>query len=115
MLDPAVAELGEIVWIVDLNRQSLDRVVPNIAAGKLQGMFAAAGWQVITLKYGHLMEELFARPGRAEPRRRIHEMINPEYQRLLRCGGQERAHCEGVSAHGIRAGTTRSRRSARLG
>jgi pyruvate dehydrogenase E1 component len=33
ILDPGVAELGEIVWIVDLNRQSLDRVVPEIAAG----------------------------------------------------------------------------------
>src|SRR6185369_13930266 len=51
ILDPGVAELGEIVWIVDLNRQSLDRVVPNIAAGRLQGMFDAAGWQVLTLKY----------------------------------------------------------------
>src|SRR5690606_21692195 len=29
VLDPTTAELGEIVWIVDLNRQSLDRVVPN--------------------------------------------------------------------------------------
>ena len=48
ILDPSVAELGEIVWIVDLNRQSLDRVVPNIAAGRLESMFAAAGWQVIT-------------------------------------------------------------------
>ena len=30
-LDPNVAELGEVVWIVDLNRQSLDRVVPSPA------------------------------------------------------------------------------------
>ncbi len=36
ILDPAVAELGELVWIVDLNRQSLDRVVPNIAAARLR-------------------------------------------------------------------------------
>ncbi|MFF4771309.1 transketolase-like TK C-terminal-containing protein [Microtetraspora fusca] len=89
VLDPTVGELGEVVWVVDLNRQSLDRVVPNIAADKLQGMFAAAGWQVITVKYGHLLEELFARPGGAELRRRIDEMSNPEYQRLLRCGAQE--------------------------
>src|ERR1700742_338542 len=59
VLDPAVAELGEVVWVVDLNRQSLDRVVPNVAIDKLQGMFAAAGWQVITVKYGHLLEEMF--------------------------------------------------------
>ncbi|HYZ53593.1 MAG TPA: pyruvate dehydrogenase [Streptosporangiaceae bacterium] len=83
--EPAVAELGEIVWVVDLNRQSLDRIVPGIAAGRLQGMFASAGWQVLTVKYGHLLEELFTRPGGDELRARIDEMPNPEYQRLLRC------------------------------
>ena len=85
VLDPGVGELGEIVWIVDLNRQSLDRVVPNIAAGRLQGMFAAAGWQVLSLKYGRLLEKLFTRPGGDALRERIDAMSNPEYQRLLRC------------------------------
>ena len=61
IVDPGVAELGEIVWVVDVNRQSLDRVVPGIAAERLRGMFTAAGWQVITLKYGRLLDELFAR------------------------------------------------------
>jgi pyruvate dehydrogenase E1 component len=84
ILDPAVAELGEIVWIVDLNRQSLDRVVPNIAATRLAGMFTAAGWQVITVKYGQVLSQLFARPGGDALRSRIDEMNNPEYQRLLR-------------------------------
>jgi pyruvate dehydrogenase E1 component len=83
--EPAVAELGEIVWVVDLNRQSLDRIVPDIAADRLQGMFASAGWQVITVKYGRLLEELFTRPGGDELRARIDAMPNPEYQRLLRC------------------------------
>jgi pyruvate dehydrogenase E1 component len=85
ILDPGVAELGEIVWIVDLNRQSLDRVVPKMAAEKLQGMFGAAGWQVLTLKYGQLLADLFTRPGGTELRARIDQMPNPEYQRLLRC------------------------------
>lgn len=89
VLDPGVAELGEVVWIVDLNRQSLDRVVPNIAAEKLQRMFDAAGWQVITVKYGQLLEQLFARPGGAELRSRIDQMPNAEYQRLLRCDPTE--------------------------
>src|SRR6476619_2367108 len=84
ILDPMVAELGEVCWIVDLNRQSLDRVVPNIGATRLQGMFAAAGWQVLTVKYGRLLEELFTRPGGHELRARIDDMPNPEYQRLLR-------------------------------
>jgi pyruvate dehydrogenase E1 component len=85
ILDPMVGELGEVVWIVDLNRQSLDRVVPNIGAFRIQGMFEAAGWQVLTVKYGRLLHELFERPGGDALRRRIDDMPNPEYQRLLRC------------------------------
>ncbi len=89
LLDPMVADLGELVWIVDFNRQSLDRVVPNISATRLQAMFAAAGWQVIALKYGSLLTELFGRQGGANLKRRIDEMSNPEYQRLLRCSAAE--------------------------
>ena len=89
IVDPGVAELGEIVWVVDVNRQSLDRVVPGIAAERLRGMFTAAGWQVITLKYGRLLEELFARAGGDALRQRIDDMPNPEYQRLLRCDAAE--------------------------
>ncbi len=89
ILDSSVAELGEIVWIVDLNRQSLDRVVPNIAAGRLEAMFSAAGWQVINVKFGAQLESLFEQPGGAALRTRILEMPNPEYQRLLRCSAEE--------------------------
>src|SRR6516225_2110132 len=89
IVDPGVAELGEVVWVVDVNRQSLDRVVPLIAADRLRGMFTAAGWQVITLKYGRLLEKLFARPGGQALRHRIDAMPNPEYQRLLRCHPDE--------------------------
>jgi pyruvate dehydrogenase E1 component len=85
ILDPMVSGLGEVCWIVDLNRQSLDRVVPHIAAERLQTMFAAAGWQVLTAKYGTVLEELFTRPGGALLRDRLDAMPNPEYQRLLRC------------------------------
>src|SRR4051794_21790554 len=84
VLDPMVAELGEVVWVVDLNRQSLDRVVPTLGATRLQGLFTAAGWQVLTVKYGRLLEELFSRPGGPALRDRIDEMSNAEYQRLLR-------------------------------
>jgi pyruvate dehydrogenase E1 component len=85
VLDPMVRELGEVCWIVDFNRQSLDRVVPDISATRLHGLFTAAGWQVITVKYGRLLAELYAKPGGDALRRRIDEMTNPEYQRLLRC------------------------------
>ncbi len=84
IIDPMVAELGEVCWIVDFNRQSLDRIVPTLGADRLEGMFAAAGWQVLTVKYGRLLQALFARPGGDALEARIDAMANPEYQRLLR-------------------------------
>ncbi len=89
ILDPGIAELGEVVWIVDLNRQSLDRVVPNIAAHRLETMFEAAGWQVITVNFGRLLQSLFNRSGGEALRRRIVAMENAEYQRLLRCDAEQ--------------------------
>lgn len=82
--DSSVNRLGELLWIVDLNRQSLDRVVPDVQIHRLQGMFDAAGWQVITLKWGRLVAQLFALPGGSELRERLETMPNEEYQRLLR-------------------------------
>ena len=71
--------------------------MPNIAAGRLHGMFDAAGWQVLTVKYGGVLEELFAHPGGDALRARIDEMSNPEYQRLLRCPPAEmRARLPGL-------------------
>ncbi|NYD34969.1 transketolase-like TK C-terminal-containing protein [Actinomycetospora corticicola] len=89
VLDPIVRELGEVTWVVDFNRQSLDRVVPDISVTRLQGLFEAAGWQVITVKYGRLLTDLYAREGGEALRRRIDTMSNPEYQRLLRCSAAE--------------------------
>ncbi|MPY50728.1 transketolase-like TK C-terminal-containing protein [Streptomyces acidicola] len=87
--DPQVSNLGELLWVVDLNRQSLDRIVPDIQITRLQGMFAAAGWQVVVLKWGRTISELFARPGGEELRRRLEEMPNEEYQRILRVDSSE--------------------------
>ena len=84
IIDPMVSRLGEVRWVVDLNRQSLDRVVPGIAAERLRAMFEAAGWNTVTVKYGSRLRELFARAGGADLRRRIDEMTNEEYQHLLR-------------------------------
>jgi pyruvate dehydrogenase E1 component len=89
IIDPMVGEMGELVWIVDLNRQSLDRVVPAIGAARLEGMFQAAGWQTLTVKYGDLLEDLFAREGGNSLRGRLDTMSNPEYQRLLRYNADE--------------------------
>jgi pyruvate dehydrogenase E1 component len=85
LVDPRVSRLGEVMWLVDVNRQSLDRVVPDIAAGRVGAMFDAAGWQTITLKYGRRLRRLFALPGGDALESRIDKMSNEEFQRLLRC------------------------------
>jgi pyruvate dehydrogenase E1 component len=87
--DPSVAQLGELLWIVDLNRQSLDRIVPDVQIHRLMGMFEAAGWQVITLKWGRVIAEMFSRPGGEELRERLESMPNEEYQRMLRVAPAE--------------------------
>src|SRR6201996_5409320 len=89
LVDPVVPRLGEVLWIVDLNRQSLDRVVPDIAVGRIVGMFEAAGWHTVTVKYGRWLRELFEREGGGALRRRIDQMPNEEYQRLLRAAASE--------------------------
>ena len=89
LVEPRVARLGELLWVVDVNRQSLDRVVPEMAAGRIGAMFKAAGWQTITVKYGHVLRRLFAGPGGDALRVRIDAMSNGEYQWLLRSDPRE--------------------------
>ena len=60
-----------------------------MAAGRLRSMFEAAGWHCLTVKYGRRLRELFERPGGEALRRRIDEMPNEEYQRLLRASADE--------------------------
>lgn len=82
--DPMVSRLGNLMWVVDLNRQSLDRIVPDIAADRITAMFEALGWQVIHVKYGSLLSSLSDAQGGPAIRERIDTMSNEEYQALLR-------------------------------
>jgi pyruvate dehydrogenase E1 component len=84
VLDPMVGKLGEVLWVVDVNRQSLDRVVPDIEVLRRSRMFEAAGWQTLTIKYGRRLRTLFAAEGGDALQARIDGMGNEEYQRLLR-------------------------------
>jgi pyruvate dehydrogenase E1 component len=89
ILDPALDGLDNLLWIVDLNRQSLDRVVPGIRATHLKRLFAESGWRVLEAKYGRKLQALFDRPGGSALRLRIDEMSNEEYQALIRLSGAE--------------------------
>jgi pyruvate dehydrogenase E1 component len=81
--DPALQGLGNVMWIVDANRQSLDRVIPGMKVQKLMKFFADSGWHVVEAKYGHLLQAAFARPGGGHLRRHIDDMSNEEYQSLF--------------------------------
>jgi pyruvate dehydrogenase E1 component len=82
--EEAVREISNAIWIIDLNRQSLDRVVPGVRASQLKALFAGAGWKVFEAKYGSRLEAAMAGPDGHALRRRIDEMSNPEYQALIR-------------------------------
>lgn len=87
--DEALHGLSRVTWIVDLNRQSLDRVIPGIRVRQLESAFVAAGWQVLEAKYGSRLLERYERPGGAILRDRIDDMSNEEYQALIRLPGTE--------------------------
>ena len=84
----AVAEsatdgLGNVMWIVDLNRQSLDRVVPGVRIAQWEHQFTAAGWHVVEAKYGAALQQAFARPGGTALRDWIDALPNEHYQSLF--------------------------------
>lgn len=81
--EPALDGLSRCVWVVDLNRQSLDRIVPGIRVQRFREMFDVNGWSIHIAKYGDELTELMERPGGHALRRRIDEMSNEEYQAVL--------------------------------
>lgn len=82
--EDSLQRLGRVIWLVDLNRQSLDRVVPTGRAQKVEASLRSFGFHVIEVKYGSGLESVFARPGGCRLRQRIDGMSNEEYQALLR-------------------------------
>ena len=87
--EPAMSDASNILWVVDLNRQSLDRIIPGIRVGAWKEMFEANGWNVIEAKYGKLLTSAFEQANGDLLRSAIDEMSNQAYQRLLRLGAEE--------------------------
>ncbi|MDI5938767.1 MULTISPECIES: transketolase-like TK C-terminal-containing protein [Micromonospora] len=98
--DPATTGLGNVMWLVDFNRQSLDRVVPGVRINQWRGQFEAAGWHVVEVKYGRRLAQAYARPGGEALRDWIDAMPNEQYQSLFGLAGpalRER-FCDGAPA-----------------
>jgi pyruvate dehydrogenase E1 component len=88
IIEESLQGLSNTIWIIDLNRQSLDRVVPGVRAARLKAIFSACGWQVLEAKYGTSLQAAFAREGGAALRQAIDDMSNEEYQSLIRDSGE---------------------------
>ena len=84
LAEEPLARLGDVLWIVDVNRQSLDRVVPDARTRQLGDLFRAHGWRVRELRWGRRLDAAFRRPGGDRLRRRLETMSSRDYHRLLR-------------------------------
>ena len=87
VFDAAAAQLGNTMWVVDFNRQSLDRVVPGMRLAQWRGQFEAAGWHVVEVKYGARLTAAFGRPGGDALRRWLDAMSNEHYQSIFGLSG----------------------------
>lgn len=68
--DFAEREIGNLTWIVDYNRQSLDghritnkRIMNGTDALRIERTMKANGWEVIQVRHGKFRQELFKRAG----------------------------------------------------
>ena len=89
--EAAERELGNVTWIIDYNRQSLDgtrtpnaRGLEGTDAMRIERTAAANGWQVLHLIHGRFRQSLFDRKGGAALRRVLEGgMSDFRYQTLL--------------------------------
>jgi pyruvate dehydrogenase E1 component len=80
-------DVRNVWWIIDYNRQSLDSVVPDRLFGRIDGLFRDMGWNVVTMKYGGMLEAAFARDGGEALRAWIDDCPNSHYAALTFQGG----------------------------
>ncbi len=79
--------LRNVWWVIDYNRQSLDTVVTDRLFRRIDTIFAAMKWNVVTLKYGTRLEAAFRRPGGETLRQWIDDCPNSLYAALTYRGG----------------------------
>lgn len=80
-------DLRNTWWIIDYNRQSLDGVVREGLYDRVETVFKAFGWDVVTLKYGALQRAAFEEPGGQALKHWIDTCPNQLYSVLTFQGG----------------------------
>jgi pyruvate dehydrogenase E1 component len=80
-------DLRNVWWIIDYNRQSLDAVTADRLFSRYEAIFHAAGWEVVTIKYGILQQAAFKEPGGEHLKEWIDRCPNAIYSALTFKGG----------------------------
>jgi pyruvate dehydrogenase E1 component len=80
-------DVRNVWWVIDYNRQSLDSVVTDRLFGQIDQLFHTMGWRVVALKYGKLLQAVFAQEGGAALRQWIDDCPNSLYSALVYKGG----------------------------
>jgi len=83
LADPAATNLGNVMWIVDFNRQSLDRVIPGVRIEQWRAQFEAAGWHVKEVKYGSKLKRVFEDDASEGFKQWFNQIPNEQYQSLF--------------------------------
>lgn len=83
LADPATTNLGNVMWIVDFNRQSLDRVIPGVRIEQWRAQFEAAGWHVKEVKYGSKLKRVFEDDASEGFKQWFNQIPNEQYQSLF--------------------------------
>lgn len=89
--DFAEREIGNLTWMVDYNRQSLDghrivnqKVMEGTDADRIEKSMAANGWEVIQVRHGSKRLALFKKAGGDTFKKFLeHELFDYELQALL--------------------------------
>ncbi len=94
--------LDNLIWVVDLNRQSLDRVMDD--SGRLEAWveakFRGQGWRTLSLRWGARARALFARPGGEALEQALDAMADALYHPLtIVDGATARAALTGGTEH----------------
>ena len=87
MLESWKHDVRKLWWIIDYNRQSLDAVISDRIFHRMDSVFHGMDWNVVTLKYGALLDRAFARRGGDALRAWIDECPNSRYSALSYKGG----------------------------
>lgn len=108
--DFAERELGNLTWIVDYNRQSLDghrlpnhRIYGGTDGQRIHDTMKANGWEVFEAKHGKKRLEYFSRPGGEQFQKWFeYELDDYELQSILNVKDPKKVRDHILKEHGAR-------------